>query len=65
MSGLTQVKLGLAIAGLALFGYGVRAELEWMRWTGIAFLAAAVLVRFFGPRSSRRSPYDDSEKPDR
>jgi hypothetical protein len=65
MSGLTQVKLGLAIAGLILWGYGVRAEIEWMRWTGIAFLAAAAISRFFGPRSSRRSPHDESKKPDR
>jgi hypothetical protein len=65
MTALTQVKLGLAVAGLMLWGYGVRAEVAWMRWTGIAFFAAAVIARFFGPRSSRGSPYDDPEKPDR
>jgi hypothetical protein len=54
MSGLTQLKLGLAVAGLMLWGYGVRAEVDWLRWTGIAFLALAAVSRFFGPRSSRR-----------
>jgi hypothetical protein len=54
MSGLTQLKVGLAFIGLVLFGYGVRADNERMRWIGIAFLAAAAVLRFVGPRSSRR-----------
>jgi hypothetical protein len=54
VTALTQLKLGLAIAGLILWGYGVRSENDWLRWAGIAFLAAAAILRFFGPRSSRR-----------
>jgi hypothetical protein len=54
MSGLTQAKLGLAVAGLILWGYGARVDVEWLRWTGIGFLAAAAILRFVGPRSSRR-----------
>lgn len=51
---LSHVKLGLAVVGLILFGYGVRVEHEGLRWTGIAFLAAAVVLRFVGRR--RREP---------
>ncbi|HEY7234159.1 MAG TPA: hypothetical protein VH539_08405 [Gemmatimonadaceae bacterium] len=54
MSGLTQAKLGLAVAGLILWGYGARVDVEWLRWAGIGFLAAAAILRFVGPRSSRR-----------
>ncbi|HKW12471.1 MAG TPA: hypothetical protein VJO33_18935 [Gemmatimonadaceae bacterium] len=54
MSGLTQAKLGLAVAGLILWGYGARVDVSWLRWVGIGFLAAAAILRFVGPRSSRR-----------
>jgi hypothetical protein len=54
MSGLTQLKLGLALIGLILWGYGARAEVEWLRWVGIGFLAASAVLRFVGPRSRRR-----------
>ena len=62
MSALTQLKLGLASIGLVLFGYGIRTDMERMRWIGIAFLAAAAVLRFVGPRSSRRGrPADDPD----
>lgn len=51
-SWLTQLKLGLAIAGIILWGYGARADVEWLRWAGIAFLAASVLVRIVFRRLS-------------
>jgi len=47
MSGLTQLKLGLALAGLILFGYGVRTDVTWLRWAGVGFLAGAVVLRFW------------------
>jgi protein-S-isoprenylcysteine O-methyltransferase Ste14 len=58
MTALSHLKLGLALVGLALWGYGIRGESEWLRWTGIAFLAAAAVLRFWGPRSSRRGNRD-------
>jgi len=58
MSSVTQLTLGLALAGLVLWGYGVRADVNWLRWTGIGFLGAAAVLRFFGPRSSRRGDRD-------
>ena len=64
MSGLTQLKLGLAVAGLILWGYGARVDVEWLRWTGIVLLATAAVLRFIGPRSSRRGPHT-SDEPDR
>ena len=63
MSTLTQLKLGLAVAGLILWGYGVRADVDSLRWTGIAFLAAAAILRFVGPRSSRHPPPEDEAPP--
>jgi len=51
MNIVSQLKLGLALAGLILWGYGVRAEINWLRWVGIGFLAAAAVMRFWKPRS--------------
>jgi hypothetical protein len=49
---LTAVKVGLAAVGLVVWGYGVRVDDPLIRWVGIAFFAAAVLLRFW----SRRRP---------
>jgi hypothetical protein len=63
-SWLTQLKLGLAIAGIILWGYGARADIEWLRWTGIGFLAASVLVRVLFRRFSHSddAPRDDERR---
>ena len=50
LGALSHVKLGLAVAGIILFGYGIRADHEGLRWGGIAFLALAVVLRFVGRR---------------
>jgi protein-S-isoprenylcysteine O-methyltransferase Ste14 len=63
MSRLTHLKLGLAIAGLILWGYGVRTEVDWLRWTGIVFLTASAVLRFWGKRSSRRGHPDAPDDP--
>jgi hypothetical protein len=49
MSALSHLKLGLALAGVLIFGYGVRADIDWLRWVGIGFLAAAAVLRFWKP----------------
>jgi hypothetical protein len=54
MTRLTQLKLGLIVAGLIVWGYAARADIAWLRWVGIGFFAVAVALRFIGPRSSRR-----------
>lgn len=50
MTAISQLKLGLALIGLILFGYGMRAEDTRLRWMGIGFLAAATILRFVKPR---------------
>ena len=59
---LTQLKLGLAVVGLILWSYGARADIEWLRWVGIAFLAASVVVRlWFRRRGGDDHSTDDPE----
>ena len=48
MSAITHLKLGFAVAGVITWGYGVRADLSWLRWIGIGFLALAAALRFWG-----------------
>jgi hypothetical protein len=43
---LTRLKLGLAIVGLIVFAWGVRVEQSRLRTIGIAFVAAAWVLRF-------------------
>ena len=50
LGALSQLKLGLTVVGVVLFGYGVRADDVRLRWVGIAFLAVAVILRFVGRR---------------
>jgi len=54
MSGLSQAKLGIALAGLILWGYGARVDVAWLRWTGIGFIAVAAVLRFLTPSELRR-----------
>jgi hypothetical protein len=53
VSRLNQLKLGLAIVGLILWGYGVRVEHSGLQWTGIAFLGSAAVLRFVKRRAER------------
>lgn len=57
MSPLSHLKLGLAVVGIILWGYGVRSDVNWLRWTGIGFLAVAAVLRFLN-RRDRRSQHD-------
>ena len=59
MTRLSHLKLGLAAIGIILFGYGVRAEDTRFRWLGIAFLAAAAILRFLRPRRPKPEPSED------
>lgn len=47
MTPVMVARLALALMGLILFGYGVRADEERIRLFGIAFLAAATLLRWW------------------
>jgi len=57
VSTLTRAKIALAVIGLFLFGAGVRLERTELRWTGLAFVIVAWLLRFAGPRASRSSEH--------
>ena len=53
MPSLMAIRLGLAITALILFGLGIRSEAPYLRWAGIAFLGAALVLRFAGRRTPR------------
>ncbi|HET7458726.1 MAG TPA: hypothetical protein VFJ74_13850 [Gemmatimonadaceae bacterium] len=53
MSPLTVVKIALAVAGVAFFGYGVRVDSTTARWVGIGFVAVAAVLRFVRTPASR------------
>lgn len=64
-SWLTQLKLGLAIAGVVVWAYGAREDIEWLRWTGIAFLAISVLVRLWFRRRAEAAEDESTDLDDR
>jgi hypothetical protein len=45
-------KLLIAGAGIAVFLTGVRTDLAVVRWTGIALVTVAFLLRFLGRKRS-------------
>lgn len=50
---LLQAKIVLAIVGLLVFFAGARFGFGWLRWAGIALVAAAWLLRFYKGRSAK------------
>lgn len=62
MSPLTKLKLGLALIGLILFGYGARMDIAHIRVVGIAFVAAAWLLRFVKPRPTPPEPEQEGQE---
>lgn len=44
-----QLKIGFAVVGLLVFGYGLRVDDGAIRWVGIAFVGLAFLLRFWRP----------------
>lgn len=53
MTPLTTVKVTLALAGLVLFGLGIRLSHDTLRWVGLGLVALAWVTRFAGPRARR------------
>jgi len=53
MTSRTTVKIALALAGIALFGAGIRLNAEPYRWAGIALVAMAWLLRFWKEPADR------------
>jgi hypothetical protein len=56
MSPFTIAKLALMLIAAVLLGWGIRADDTTLRWAGIAFLFAALILRFFKPRKPRGAP---------
>jgi hypothetical protein len=48
MTALTKAKLIVAASGMVIWGYGINRGPELLKWTGIALLIVAVLLRFVG-----------------
>jgi len=47
MTPRTIIKVTLALGGLVVFGVGIRLGNETLRWTAIALVAAAWMLRFW------------------
>lgn len=47
MTSRTTIQLALGAMGLIVWGYGARTDDERLTWIGIAFFAAAALLRFW------------------
>ena len=54
MSPFATAKIALALTAAILFGLGIRTDNPALRWAAIAFLAIAVLLRFFDKSRSKR-----------
>ena len=46
MDRVVVLKVACALAGLAVFGYGVRSDQNVVRWVGIGLVVVAFLLRF-------------------
>jgi hypothetical protein len=53
MTPLATWRVTIAIAGLVVFGYGVRTDNNTVRWVGIGCLVVAFVLRFFVKSKAR------------
>ena len=53
MSPLTVAKLALMLIAAILLAWGIRSDDSALRWAGILFLAAALVLRALKPRKPR------------
>jgi hypothetical protein len=59
MTRRTETQLALLVMGLIVWGYGQRSDDRRLTWVGIAFFAAATILRF-GKRKPPADEPDDS-----
>ena len=59
MTRYLQIKLALAVIGLIMLIWGIRANDTFVRWIGMGFLAASILMRFL-PKRLRSAHYPDT-----
>ena len=50
MSPMLTARLIVILIAAILLGYGIRTDQSALRWAGIGFLVAALLMRFIGTR---------------
>ena len=62
MSGVLVARIVVAVAGIIVWAYGARYDLPAARWTGTAFIAAAMLLRFAGRRPARDHDFEPDDK---
>ena len=43
---ILQIRLALALAGVATWGWGVKIDRNEVRWLGIALIGLSLLLRF-------------------
>jgi hypothetical protein len=53
MTPIIIARLIVALIAAILFGWGIRTDDEALRWAGIGFLAAALLMRFIPTREKK------------
>lgn len=46
-------KIVLALAGVLVFFAGAKTDFTWLRWSGIALVSIAWLLRFYRPSDKR------------
>jgi len=57
MTPIIMARLIIILIAAILFGFGIRTDQSALRWAGIGFLVAALLMRFIGRRR-----YDDTRR---
>ena len=50
MTPIIMARLVIILIAAILLGYGIRTDQTALRWAGIGFLVAALLMRFIGTR---------------
>ena len=60
MNRVTQLRLAIALVGVVVWGYGYSVEDRRITLAGIILLAISLMLRFAGPRPSRRGPGPDA-----
>ena len=53
MTPVLMARVVLILIAAVLLGFGIRTDQSALRWAGIGFLVAALLMRFIGTRERR------------
>ena len=55
----TEIQIALLLVGIAVWGYGNRADIDVLKYTGVGFFAAATLLRLFKRKDSEAAERAD------